>query len=194
MGLENVWHVFSWVTSVCFSPLLVSAAIGTNPFWNKKPHEGFYARISRELQDKQSPRRYPFKVQLWLMALMYLIAGAMFVVPIYLTHHNGGANDGWNVDPVPLIFAVLAVALTNLWLLIYLTSTMRNCSNINIVQIAATISTFMAFFFMLPRHSAWWSVGYIVYNIFWAIKIYLEDYVRCPDVPGVVCKLQKVSN
>lgn len=188
MGLENVWHVFSWVCYVCFSPLLVSAMITTNPFWNKKPHEGFYARINRELTDKKSPRRYPFKIPLWLMALMYLVASAMYVVPIYLTHHNGGTNDGWNVDPVPLLLAVLSVALTNAWLFIYLTTPARGCSNVGIVQVVAIIATFMSFFFMLPRHSAWWSLGYIVYNIFWAVKIYLEEYVRCPDVPGAACK------
>lgn len=188
MGLENVWHVLSWVCYVCFSPLLVSAAITTNPFWKVKPHEGFYARVNRELKNKQSPRRYPFKIPLWLMALMYLVASAMYVVPIYLTHHNGGTNDGWNVDPVPLVLAVLSVAITNAWLFIYLKTSPKECSNVSLVQVLAIIATFMAFFFMLPRHSAWWSVGYIVYNIFWAIKIYLEDYVRCPDMPGALCK------
>jgi hypothetical protein len=187
MGLENVWHVFSWIVAFCFSPLIVSAMITSNPFWTKKPHEGYYARITRELKSKSSPRRYPFKVQLWLMALMYLVVSAMLVVPVYLTHHNGGTNDGWNVDPVPLIFAVLAVATTNLWLFIYLTTSGKRCSNVGIVQIIAIICSFMSLFFMLPRHSAWWSLGFIAYNIFWAVKLYLEDYYRCPDSP-IACK------
>lgn len=185
MGLENVWHVFSWVVSFCFSPLFISSLITANPFWKDAPFEGFVARFDREMKSKDDPRRYPFKVPLWLMALLYLVASAMFVVPVYLTHHNGGGNDGWNVDPVPLVFAVLAVALTNLWLLLYLTP---GCTNITFLQILSIISAFMAFFFMLPRHSAWWSLGFIVYNIFWAVKVYLEEYKRCPFVSGALCK------
>lgn len=187
MGLENVWVVFSWVCGFCFSPLIISSVLTVNPFWAKQPHEGWWARISREMKQKGNARRYPFKVPLWLMLLTYLIASAMFVVPTYLTHHAGGGNDGWNVDPVPLVFAVLAIVFTNIWLLVYLQG---SSTNISYVQVLSVITAFMAFFFMLPRHSAWWSLGIIVFDMFWLVKVYLEERCRYPDMPSAVCKHQ----
>lgn len=189
MGLENVWIVFSWVCGFCFAPLFVSSLLTANPFWRGGPHEGWWARITAETAKKGSARRYPFKVPLWLLFLSYLVATAMFVVPTYLTHHAGGTNDGWNVDPVPLVFAVLTVVLTNMWLLLYLSTPSSLCTNVTYLQVLSVIAAFMAFFFMLPRHSAWWALGIIVYNVFWASKVYLEERRRCPDVPAGMCKL-----
>lgn len=188
MGLENVWHCFSWICAFCFSPLFISGILSMNPFWKKAPHKGFYVSFSEDLNQKGNPRRYPFKVPLWAMALMYVIATAMFVVPTYLTHHNSGTNDGWNVDPVPLLFAVASILFTNLWQLQYISTPATQCTNIGHLQVVTIFSTFMAFFFMLPRHSAWWSMGLIGYNIFWAIKVYLEDLKRCPIESGVACR------
>ncbi len=188
MGLENVWIVFTWVAGFCFAPLVVSSMLTANPFWSSGPHEGWWSRISRELREKRNPRRYPFKIPLWLMFLMYLVVAAMFVIPTYLTHHAGGGNDGWNVDPVPLVFAVITVLLTNAWLLLYLSTPASACTNVTYLQVLSVIAAFMAFFFMLPRHSAWWAIGIIVYNIFWTGKVYLEERVRCPDVPASMCK------
>lgn len=181
MGLENVWVVLTWVCNFCFAPLFVSALLTANPFWSEPPHEGWWSRITKELADKRKSRRFPIKIPLWLMLLTYLIAAAMFVVPTYLTHHAGGGNDGWNVDPVPLVFAVLTILFTNVWLLLYLNTVAEACTNISFLQVLSVITAFMAFFFMLPRHSAWWSLGIIVYNIFWTAKVYLEERHRCVD-------------
>lgn len=193
MGLENVWIVCSWVCNFCFAPVFISALLTANPFWTEHPHEGWWARITKELAAKrkelsagQAARHFPFRVPLWLMFVTYLIVAAMFVIPTYLTHHAGGGNDGWNVDPVPLVFAVLTIGFTNIWMLIYLNTSSEECTNISIVQVLSVITAFMAFFFMLPRHSAWWSLGIVVYNCFWAVKVYIEERRRCTDISPIL--------
>lgn len=191
MGVENAWVVITWLCNFCFAPVLVSALLGANPFWKKGTHEGWWTRVTREMKEEHSARRYPFRVPLWLLFIAYLAAAAMFVAPTYLTHHAGGGNDGWNVDPVPLLFAELTILMTNTWLLLYLSTPSSLCTNILVLQALSTISAFMAFFFMLPRHSAWWSLGIIIFNLFWAFKVYMEEQYRCPDVPAALCHRKK---
>ena len=160
------------------APLWGLAMLGYNPFLKIHP-QGWAREYENDSKDKKSFRRSPFKVPLWAWALGYVIAAGCLVVPAYHLHRNGGLYDGWAVTPIPLAFICLTIAFSNLHWPLYFASCV--CTNINFIQVMGIIASVIAFITILDFTTlyAFFAIPYIVWNMFWWMKVYMEDLHRC---------------
>lgn len=179
MGLEECWQVFSTVALFVTAPLWFSSMLDSNPFSKGK---GWAAIYTDELKKKDSPRSSPVGIPLLASAIVWAIVAAAAAIPTYTIYHNSGLNDGWTVNPVPLIFAYTSLFFNTIWLPVYLSSC-EACYNIGFVQVLAIVTSVISFAFALSSDTAIYysilSIGMIIWASFWWLKTYFEENKRC---------------
>jgi hypothetical protein len=192
MGLEAAWQVFSWVVLFVTAPLWATSMLDSNPFTKGS---GWVWQYTKALKDKNSHRNSPFGVPVVVSTVVWAVVAAAAAIPCYTIYHNGGLNDGWQNNPIPLAFGVIALILTNWWLPVYLTDC--RCYNIGWAQVFATGASMIFFLQALAdstqKYYSILSVGLLLWNGFWLVKNLFEENKKCADSLGLVEKCSLIS-
>lgn len=185
MVLEYAWNVAGWASIVAIGPIAVSSTLSMNPFSNISP-KGWAYRYTQQLKDKEHPRSKPFGIPIWLATFLFAIVGACLVVPLFAIHYNSGAYNGWSVRPLPLVFTVISLAMNAFWMVVYL-SKCSACNNIGWIQVISILTSIIGFIYMLDNTKAIYAIfaiPFLVWNIVWFAKNYVEDMFRCDLTTG----------
>ena len=186
MVFEYVWNVAGWGSIVALGPIAVSASLSMNPFSSESP-KGWAYRYTKNIADKSHERAKPVGIPVWLSTLLYAIVAACLVVPLMAIHYNSGAYNGWAVRPLPIAFTLISLAANVLWMVVYL-SKCSACTNIGWVQILSILSSVIGFIYILDNTKilyAMFALPFMVWNIMWFAKNYVEDMFRCDFTSGL---------
>lgn len=190
MVLEYAWNVAGWAAIVAFGPIAASSSLSMNPFTGESP-KGWAWRYSHQLKDKEHPRSRPFGIPIWLATLLYVIVAACLVVPLFAIHYNSGLYNGWSARPLPLVFTVFSLAANAFWMVVYL-SKCSACTNIGWVQVVSILTSVIGLIYMFDNTKtiyAIFGIPYLVWNVVWFAKNYIEDLYRCEfALKANVCK------
>lgn len=180
MVLEYAWNVAGWAAIVAIGPIAASSTLSMNPFTNESP-KGWAWRYSQQLKDKEHPRSRPFGIPVLVSTLLYIIVGACLVVPLFAIHYNSGGYNGWSIRPLPLVFTVISLATNAFWMVVYL-SKCSACTNIGWVQVVSILTSVLGLIYMFDNTKviyAIFGIPFLVWNVFWFAKNYVEDMYRC---------------
>lgn len=180
MVLEYAWNVLGWISIIVLGPLAASAALSTNPFSKESP-KGWVHRYNTDTKNKDHPRSKPMRMPVWLSVLLYVIVGGCLTVPLMAIHYNSGAYDGWAVRNLPISFTLISLAANAMWLVVYL-SKCSACTNIGWLQILSILSSVVGWIYMLDNTKilyAFFAMPFVLWNILWFAKVYVEDMFRC---------------